>query len=138
MAFGRFVAKTLFPTYYTYRAIKNMKDHGVVEGIKQQYKEDLQDNPVTNHIYSQGKHDGKKEGFNEASYEFEKKLIDQARRFTAQTKIFEDQRSDYEELLNDYERYIAEMEAKSSLSPEQQQYIKQIVAMEQQLKNIGV
>lgn len=53
-------------------------------------KEDwTEDNPLGKMIYDSGRYDGKKEGYEEASAEYEHKLIEQADRFLTQTRVFE-------------------------------------------------
>ena len=80
MGLKRWIKHEVMPvTKYT-DAIKNMIDEGsVVEGIKKSVKQNYcEDNPVTTPIYEAGKFDGKKEGYVEASNEYEKKLLEQA------------------------------------------------------------
>jgi len=63
--------------------IRNITDEGsFVDGVKRTLKEDFtEDNLIGKVIYDSGKHDGKKEGYVEASYEYKKKLIMQADEF---------------------------------------------------------
>lgn len=53
-----------------------------------------------------------KDGYAEASGEYERKLRRQAEEFINQKKDVERERDEYEKLINDYEAYIAELEEK--------------------------
>ena len=67
----------------------------VKDGIKRTIKEDFtEDNPIGKAIYQSGKYDGKVEGYEEASGEYEKKLLAQADEFLKQKKDFEKERDD--------------------------------------------
>lgn len=59
-----------------------------------------------------GRFDGMKDGYAEASGEYERKLRKQAEEFISQKKDVERERDEYEKLINDYETYIAELEEK--------------------------
>lgn len=59
-----------------------------------------------------GRYEGMKDGYAEASGEYERKLKKQAEEFLNQIKDIERERAEYEKLLNDYENYIAELEKK--------------------------
>ena len=48
MGFGRFLKKALIPGYSAVRTVDKMLDKGVVEGLKDSYKEDIcEDMPLT-------------------------------------------------------------------------------------------
>ncbi len=61
---------------------------------------------------NKGRFEGMKDGYTEASYEYERKLRKQAEDFLKQIKDVEKERTEYEKLLNDYETYIQELEEK--------------------------
>lgn len=63
---------------------------------------------------NKGKLEGKKEGYIEASAEYERKLRQQADEFINQMKDVERERNEYEDLLREYEQYIHDMEIKDS------------------------
>ena len=74
MGLGRFIKHVLVPGSYSIDLVKNIVDEGsVVEGYKKSIKQEFtEDNPLTASIYKHGKYDGKKEGYAEASDEYEK------------------------------------------------------------------
>ena len=69
-------------------ATENMiKEKSVAKGIKRTLKEDIcEDNPIGKLIYETGRSDGKTEGYNKASEEYEEKLRKQAEEFFRQIK----------------------------------------------------
>ena len=74
MGLKRWIKHMLLPvTMYTDTA-KNMIEEGsVVDGFKKSVKQEYcEDNPLTSPIYKAGKYDGKVEGYEEASDEYEK------------------------------------------------------------------
>ena len=87
----------------TIDTVKNIVDEGSISGgVKRMIKEDLtEDNPLGKMIYDSGRYDGKKEGYEEASAEYEHKLIEQADLFLKQTRVFEEERDEYEKLLDE-------------------------------------
>lgn len=62
---------------------------------------------------NKGRYDGMKDGYAEASGEYERKLKKQAEEFINQRKDFEKERNEYEKLLSEYEAYIQELEIKT-------------------------
>lgn len=81
---------------------------------------------------------GKKEGYIQASQEYEDKLLKQAEKFLEQTAIFQAQKEEYEELLDMYERYIEELEGKDYLSQEEVEYLKQLLLAERKLRKMEI
>lgn len=61
---------------------------------------------------NKGRLDGMKDGYEEASGEYERKLRMQAEEFLNQKKDVEKEIEEYEKLLNEYEKYIQELEEK--------------------------
>ncbi len=137
MGFKRFLKKSLIPGYELKSIVENVVTFGVVDGLKEEFKETyLEDMPGISHVYNAGKYDGKKEGYEKASNEYEKKLIKQANEFLKQEKVFEIDRARYEQLIDDYEIYIEEMMKKSNMSNEEKDYMNQIMVIERKLKQL--
>ncbi|MBI5996115.1 hypothetical protein [Clostridium perfringens] len=137
MGFKRFLKKSLIPGYELKSIVENVVTFGVVDGLKEEFKETyLEDMPGISHVYNAGKYDGKKEGYEKASNEYEKKLIKQADEFLKQEKVFEIDRARYEQLIDDYEIYIEEMMKKSNMSNEEKDYMNQIMVIERKLKQL--
>lgn len=63
---------------------------------------------------NKGRYEGMKDGYTEASGEYERKLKKQAEEFLNQKKDFEKERDEYEKLLSEYEKYIEELERKNA------------------------
>ncbi len=61
---------------------------------------------------NKGRLEGMKDGYNEASGEYERKLRAQAQEFFYQKKNVERERDEYERLLDEYEAYIEKLELK--------------------------
>lgn len=137
MGFKRFLKKSLIPGYRLKGIVENVATFGVVDGLKEEFKETyLEDMPGVSHIYNAGKYEGKKEGYIQASNEYEKKLLKQGEEFLKQTKIFESDKVRYEKLIDDYERYIDEMMQKNNMSNQEKDYMNQIMVMERKLKKL--
>lgn len=120
--------------------VKNIIDEGsIVKGVKKTVKEDFcEDNPVTAHIYNVGKFDGKKDGYAQASEEYEAKLLEQADLFLKQIKDFKKEKEAYEELLKEYEVAIAEIEEKANRTEQENQLLQSLLLKERQLKKLVV
>lgn len=61
---------------------------------------------------NKGRLEGMKDGYNEASGEYERKLKSQAEEFLNQKKDIQRERDEYEKLLDEYETYIKKLEIK--------------------------
>lgn len=120
--------------------VKNILDEeSIVKGVKKTVKEDFcEDNPVTAHIYNVGKFDGKKDGYAQASEEYEAKLLEQADLFLKQIKDFKKEKEAYEELLKEYEVAIAELEEKANRTEQENQLLQSLLLKERQLKKLVV
>lgn len=137
MGFKRLLKKSLIPGYALKSLVENVATFGVFDGLKEEFKETyLEDMPGTSHIYNAGKHEGEKDGYVQASYEYEKKLLKQGEEFLKQTKLFEGDKARYEKLIDDYEKYISEMKQKSNVSNQEIDYMNQIMAMKEKLKKL--
>ena len=123
----------------TIDTVRNIVDEGSVgDGIKRTFKEDwTEDNPIGKAIYNSGKYDGKKEGYVEASDEYEKKLLAQADEFLKQTKDFERERDEYEVLLDAYEREIEELENKVNRTQSENDLLQQLLLKERSLRRLA-
>lgn len=115
--------------------IKSIIDEGsLVDGVKRIVEEDIyEDNPVTSMIYKEGKYDGRKDGFKEASNEYEKKLLQQADEFLKKEKIFEDQKEDYEKLLDEYEEEIQMLTEKLERTELENEYLNELILRKRKL-----
>lgn len=116
-------------------AVKNVVDEGSVsDGVKKTIKEDLtEDSPIGKMIYESGRYDGKKEGYEEASAEYEHKLIEQADRFLTQTRVFEEERDEYEKLLDEYDQEIELLENKADKTDRENKYLQELLLKERKL-----
>ncbi len=138
MGFGRFLKKMIIPGYSTIRTVDKMLDDGVVEGIKNSYKEDIcEDMPITSHIYKAGKYDGKKDGIEEASQIYEKKLLQQAEEFLKQQKDAKKEITAYKALLDEYEKEIEKLENKVNRTQEENAYLQKLLLTERQLRKLN-
>lgn len=117
---------------------KNIVDErSLVEGVKRTVKEDYcEDNPLTSAIYKSGKYDGKIEGYEEASDEYEKKLLKQADEFLEQTHIFESESNAYEGLLDEYEKEICKLSEKINRTEAENEYLQQLLLRERKLRKM--
>lgn len=138
MGLKRYLKHLVIPGTYVVDMTKNIIDEGgIVDGIKKTIKDEYtEDNPLTSAIYNSGKYDGKKEGYTEASAEYEKKLLKQADIFLQQTKIYEEERDAYEELLNEYEAEIEKISEKVNRTEAENEYVQQLLLRERKLKKM--
>ena len=108
-----------------------------MEGYKKTIKEDVtEDNPIGKAIYSSGKYDGKKEGYAEASDEYENKLLMQAEEFLNQKKDFEKERDKYEALLDEYEAEIDILTEKVNKTEAEKEYLQQLLLMDRKSRKM--
>lgn len=91
---------------------------------------------LTDKVFENGRALGKKEGYVQASFEYEKKLINQAEEFLKQKKVFESDKDRYEQLIDEYEIYIDNMMNKSNMSNEEKDYMNKIMVIERKLKKM--
>ena len=69
-----------------------------------------------------GRFDGMKDGYIEASKEYENKLRRQAEEFLNQTRDYQRERDEYEKLIEDYEEYIRQLEREHAASSKIYEY----------------
>lgn len=141
MGVKRFLGKTLIRTIcpiYDYVDIsKKVYQHGIKDGFKMKIREELlEDNPISSQIYKVGKYDGKQEGYVEASYEYEKKLLKQAEEFLNQKELAASKRREYQLLLDEYETYINKLEKKVEITEQEKDYLNQLLMAERKLRNL--
>ena len=138
MGLKRYAKHKLLPGSRLIDTIKNVSEEGdFLEGVKRTIKEEYaEDNPLTSAIYKSGKHDGKIEGYEEASDEYEQKLLDLADKFLNQTRIYEDERDAYEELLDKYEAEIDRLVAKNNKTEVDNLYLNQLIIRDRKLRKI--
>ena len=123
----------------TIDTVKNIvEEKSLVEGVKRTWKEDVyEDNPITSGIYKAGCREGKKEGYVEASYEYEKKLLEQADLFLKQKKIYEKERDAYEALLDEYEKEISNLMEKVNRTTAENEYLNALLMKERMLRKLA-
>ncbi|MCL2856576.1 MAG: hypothetical protein FWE19_02470 [Oscillospiraceae bacterium] len=94
---------------------------------------------VATALYKKGKHRGKKEGYIQASKEYESKLRKQTEEFLSQCEVFESQRGEYEQLINDYERIIGVLkkEVDSNDNHAANVLLRKVVKEKHELKNLS-
>ena len=116
-----------------------VEEGSITEGFKRTLKEDLcEDNPLTKPIYDTGKYDGQIEGYNQASAEYEEKLLKQAEEFLKQKDLFIEQREAYEELLDAYDKEIEELKNKMNRTQEETEYFEKLLLSERQLVRLKI
>lgn len=137
MGLKRFVRRTV-PTLNAIDTVKNMVDEGSpIKGLKKTIKENVcEDNPLTSLIYKAGKTDGKKEGYAEASDEYEKKLLEQADYFIQQQKVYAKEQEAYDQLMDEYEAAIEELNGKLERTEQENQLLQALLIRERQLHKI--
>lgn len=120
----------------TIDTIKNIvEEKNVFEGLKRTQKETwTEDVPITAEAYKMGTYDGKKCGYEEASAEYEKKMLQQADEFISQRRIYETERDKYEQLLNEYNAEIDRLEQTVNRTEAENQLLQELLLRERRLK----
>jgi hypothetical protein len=114
------------------------KERSVVEGFKRTVREDLcEDNPITSRVYQAGRYDGKVEGYEEASDEYESKLLKQADEFLKQQEIFDSERDAYEQLLDDYDAEINAFSEKLDRTEAENEYLQQLLLRDRESRKMA-
>lgn len=123
-------------TVETYKNI--FKERSIVKGTKKTIKEEFcEDNPFTAPIYKEGKYDGKKEGFAEASDMYKEKLIKLADEFLKQKNLIENKIKEYNELLDDYDAEIKMLVDKIDRTENDNAYLRELLARESKLRDMA-
>lgn len=138
MGYFRFVRRQVPIVHATETVMNMMKEGSVKKGLKKTYRQDIKDNPLTNHIYKEGKYDGKIEGYVEAADEYEKKLIAQAEEFLAQKEIAKNRFDAYKALLDEYEEAISELEEKVERTEAENELLRELLLSERKLRKLKV
>jgi len=103
--------------------------------MKEKFREDFQeDNPITSKFYNDGVFDGKKEGYVEASNEYQKKLISQGEYFLKQANIAEEHLRTLSELLEDYEEIIEKLSRKLEKTEQEKRDLLDLMDMRNRLE----
>lgn len=118
--------------------VKNVAEEGsIVDGVKRTVKEDIcEDSLFGSCVYKTGIYDGKKEGYIQASAEYEKKLLEQADLFLNQKKDYKIEREKYEQLLDEYEKEIEQLEKKLNKSEKEKEYLQKLLLRERKLRKL--
>lgn len=139
MGISRFLKKAFIPGYNLLNTVEKIADYGVVDGLKEKFKEDwLEDNPITGTLYQAGKNEGHKEGYIEASNEYEAKLLKQANYFLSQKKVYQSEKENFNKLLDEYECYIEELEERVKLFEINRGVLEDFISIKNNLKELIV
>lgn len=115
-----------------------IKEGSIPKGIKKTIKQDIcKDNPITAYIYRAGKKDGKKEGYVDASKEYEQKLLSQADQFINQQQVYKEEVEAFNQLLTEYEAEIEQLTAKLNRTQEENDYLQALLLRERQLRKLA-
>ena len=136
MGIGRFLRRTN-SIVRIIDTTKNIIEEGSIKnGLKRTVREDLEDTPIVSNIYNMGKYEGKKQGYVDASKEYEKKLLSQAEHFINQKELLINEVSNYEKLLDEYEVEIEKLEGKLNKTESENQYLSKLLNNERKLKQM--
>ena len=127
MGIIRFLKRSVIPGQMAVDIVKSViEEKNLVKGIKKIAKETFtEDTPGLADLYNMGKYEGKKQGYVEASKEYEEKLLLQAEHFINQ-----------KELLDEYEIEIEKLEGKLNKTESENQYLSKLLSNERKLKQI--
>ena len=136
MGIGRFLRRTN-SIVRIIDTTKNIIEEGSIKnGLKITVREDLEDTPIVSNIYNMGKYEGKKQGYVDASKEYEEKLLSQAEHFINQKELLINEVSNYEKLLDEYEVEIEKLEEKLNKTESENQYLSKLLSNERKLKQM--
>ncbi len=123
---------------WTSDAIQNVfEERNLKQGILRTVKEDIaEDNPVTSAIYKMGKYDGTIDGYNDASKEYEIKLLKQADEFLNKEKDYLIERDNYESLLDECAAEIERLTNLAEKSEEDKAILGNLITKEAALRNL--
>lgn len=138
MGMKRMALRMLVPGYGVARQINMMKKHGMKKGIEMEANDLINDTPIVGHLLRegqrQGRYEGKKEGYIDASKVYEKKMKEQANRFLAEKNKFSETIDDYESLLDELQLYIQSLERKKVLSIDEEADLEQAIELQHNLE----
>ncbi|WP_071125027.1 hypothetical protein [Leptotrichia massiliensis] len=116
---------------------KNIIEEGSIkDGLRRTVREDIEDTPIVSNIYNMGKYEGKKQGYVDASKEYEEKLLSQAEHFINQKELLVNEVSNYEKLLDEYEVEIERLEGKLNKTESENKYLSKLLSNERKLKQM--
>lgn len=116
---------------------KNIIEEGSIkDGLRRTVSEDIEDTPIVSNIYNMGKYEGKKQGYVDASKEYEEKLLSQAEHFINQKELLVNEVSNYEKLLDEYEVEIERLEGKLNKTESENKYLSKLLSNERKLKQM--
>ena len=116
---------------------KNIIEEGSIkDGLRRTVREDIEDTPIVSKIYNMGKYEGKKQGYVDASKEYEEKLLSQAEHFINQKELLVNEVSNYEKLLDEYEVEIERLEGKLNKTESENKYLSKLLSNERKLKQM--
>lgn len=138
--FRRAMARWTMPGYTVGRVIKKIaKGDSLGDAIIHEGKEIIcEDTPGLNLIYDAGKFDGKKEGYQEASGEYEKKICELTNMFLAQNKVHKQQEDEYNKLLDEYDILITQLTNKVEKTEAENKNLMSLLAAERKLRKLSV
>ena len=139
MGVKRFIKHMIVPTTIYTDIAKNIKEEkSAVKGIKKSIKQEIaEDNPITKAIYEIGSFDGKEMGYNDASKEYEEKLLKQAEAFLRQKELFENKREEYEALLNEYDKQIDILTEKNNRTESENKRLHKLIQNRDSLQKLA-
>ena len=136
MGIVRFLRRTS-PVARIIDTTKNIIEEGSIkDGLRRTVREDIEDTPIVSNIYNMGKYEGKKQGYVDASKEYEEKLLSQAEHFINQKVLLVNEVYNYEKLLDEYEVEIERLEGKLNKTESENQYLSKLLSNERKLKQI--
>ena len=138
MGIFRFLKRSVIPGQIAVDIVESViEEKNLVKGMKKIAKETFtEDMPVFADLYNMARYEGKKQGYVEASKEYEEKLLLQAEHFINQKELLVNEVSNYEELLDEYEIEIERLEGKLNKTESENQYLSKLLSNERKLKQI--
>ena len=136
----RALVRNAIPGYTVGRVIKKfVKGDSLGDAIIHEGKEIIcEDTPGLNLIYDVGKFDGKQEGYQEASIEYEKKFVELTNMFLKQKMVHQRQVEEYNKLLDEYEEVITRLENKVEKTEIDNKNLMALLATERKLRRLAV
>ena len=92
--------------------------------------------PLYNSAYKDGEFEGKKQGYEMASSEYEEKLLRQADRFLEEKKVLKNELESFLELLDEYDSTINELNKKIDRTETENEYLHQLLMRERELRKM--
>lgn len=135
MGVKRYLKHVLIPGSRTIDTIMNIQSEGgIKEGAMKSLQDEIEDMKSIMPGYKMGVFDGKKEGYNEASIEYEKKLMEQADLFLNQEKDYRKEKEEYNKLLDEYEEEIRKLSEKVNKTEAENRVLQELLDKEEKLR----